>query len=31
VQRLEIAPQAVTRIELVVNWFEELAERVPVR
>jgi serine/threonine-protein kinase len=30
VQRLEMAPQPVTHIELVVNWFEELAERVPV-
>ena len=30
VQRLEVTPQPVTRIELVVNWLEELAERVPV-
>jgi Tol biopolymer transport system component len=30
VRRLESTPQPVTRIELVVNWFEELAERVPV-
>ena len=29
VQRLDVAPQPVTRIELVVNWFEELRERVP--
>jgi hypothetical protein len=31
VQRLDVAPQPVTRVELVVNWFDELAERVPVR